>query len=249
MPAECREREANEGCPAGGGSDAACTTPVGAFDLDRREVTNGEYAAWLNANVDFWKLTPYGIVTTRGEPAIPLVRTEKCGDGLTITSENRAQVTPESMRWPVVCVTWSGANEYCRAHGKRLPLDGEWEVAAKGAEGRPFPWGAELPRPDVVAFALRSGASVHPRDVGSSPQDISPDGVHDLGGNVAEWVEDGRGDERLKTLRGGGFGGRSVCDVLGSRRARIDGNSFKLDAGFRCSRSVVDRAPDERRSR
>ncbi|HWU85953.1 MAG TPA: SUMF1/EgtB/PvdO family nonheme iron enzyme [Kofleriaceae bacterium] len=249
VPAECRELAADEGCPAVDRPEAVLPTPVATFDLDRREVTNGEYAAWLNANVDFWKSTQYGIVTTRGEAEIPLVWTGKCGDGLTITSESRAQVTPESMQRPVVCVTWGGADEYCRAHGKRLPLQSEWEVAAKGAEARPFPWGAELPRQDVVAFGLRSVAAVHPRDVGSSLQDVSPDGVNDLGGNVAEWVEDGRGDARLKTLRGGGFGARKVCDVLGSRCARIGRDSFKLDAGFRCARSVIDRQLDERRSR
>lgn len=248
-PAACGGRTVDEGCPAVAPPEAARETPVAAFDLDREEVTNGEYAAWLNANIDFWKLTPYGIVATRGEPAIPLVRTEKCGDGLTITPENRAHVTVETARRPVVCVTWSGADEYCRARGKRLPLETEWELAAKGAEGRPFPWGAELPRQDGVAFGLRNVAAVHPRDVGNSPQDISPDGVNDLGGNVAEWVEDGRGDAHLKTLRGGGFGGRTACDLLGSRCARVGVDRFKLDAGFRCARSVIDRQLDERRSR
>jgi formylglycine-generating enzyme required for sulfatase activity len=249
VPAECRGEMADEGCPAIDHPEAVRTTRVAAFDLDRHEVTNGEYAAWLNANVDLWKLTPYGIVTTRGEPAIPLVRTEKCSDGLKITPEHRAQTTADAVRWPVVCVTWSGAEEYCRAHGKRLPLDSEWEVAARGTEGRPFPWGTDPPRPDVVAFGLRDIAAVHPRDIGGSLQDVSPDGVHDLGGNVAEWVEDGRGNARLKTLRGGGFGGRRVCDLLGMRCARIAHDSFKLDAGFRCGRSVIGRQLDERQSR
>jgi formylglycine-generating enzyme required for sulfatase activity len=240
MPAECRGLVADEGCPAVDHPEAVRATRVDAFELDRYEVTNSEYAAWLNAHVDLWKLAPYGIVTTRGEPAIPLVRTEKCGDALTITPEHRARTTADAARWPVVCVTWSGADEYCRAQGKRLPLDREWEVAAKGAAGRPFPWGAELPRRDVVAFGLRDVAAVHPRDVGSSPQDVSPDGIYDLGGNVAEWVEDGRGDARLKVLRGGGFGGRRACDLLGARCARVEGDSFKRDAGFRCARSVID---------
>ena len=249
LPAECRGLVADEGCPVIAEPEAVKPTPVAAFALDRREVTNGEYAAWLNTSAGSWKLTPYGIVTTGGEPAIPLVRTEKCGNGLTITPEHRAQVTPESARWPVVCVTWSGADEYCRARGKRLPLESEWEIAAKGAEGRPFPWGTELPRPDVVAFGQRGAAEVHPRDAGSSPQDVSPGGVRDLGGNVAEWVEDGRGSARLKTLRGGGFGGRTACDVLGARCARIEGTRAKLDAGFRCARSLLDGQLDERGSR
>jgi formylglycine-generating enzyme required for sulfatase activity len=248
-PAACGGVAVDEGCPAVEPPAAVRETPVAAFDLDRREVTNAEYAAWLNASIELWKLTPYGIVATRGEPALPLVRTEKCGDGLIITPEHRAHVTLEAARWPVVCVTWSGADEYCRARGKRLPLEAEWELAAKGSEGRPFPWGAELPRRDAVAFGLRDVAAVHARDVGSSPQDRSPEGAYDLGGNVAEWVEDGRADAQRKTLRGGGFGGRTACDLLGSRCARLAGSQFKLDAGFRCARSVIERPLDEGRSR
>jgi formylglycine-generating enzyme required for sulfatase activity len=246
-PAVCRGIAAHEGCPVVDRPEAVRPTPVAAFDLDRREVTNGEYASWLNAHVDLWQLTPYGIVATRGAPGIPLVRTEKCGGGLMITPEHRAQATAGSVRWPVVCVTWSGAAEYCRSLGKRLPLDSEWEAAARGAEGRPFPWGTELPRSDTVAFGLRDAAEVHPRDVGSSRQDVSPEGVHDLGGNVSEWVEDDYGDAHLKTLRGGSFGGRSACDLLGLRCARLDKDGlFQLDAGFRCARSVIDRQLAER---
>lgn len=240
LAAACRGEITDEGCPVINRPETVAAVPVAAFYLDRREVTNGEYAAWLNATPGAWQLTPYGIVATRTAPAILLVRTERCGDGLTISPATHARVTPESARWPVVCVTWSGANEYCRAHGKRLPLEIEWELAARGTEGRPFPWGNEPPRRDVVAFGLRDAAAVHPREVGGSPQDISPDGVADLGGNVAEWVEDGRGDARLRTLRGGGFGGRTACDVLGARCARLDRDSFKLDAGFRCARSAVE---------
>jgi len=247
LPAACRGIAADDGCPALAPPKAIRPTPVAAFDLDRQEVTNGEYAAWLNAHPDLWQLTLYGIVTTRGTPGIPLVRTEKCGDGLTITPAHRAQATAGSVRWPVVCVTWSGAAEYCRSQGKRLPLDSEWEAAARGAEGRPFPWGAELPRSDIVAFGLRDAAEVHPRDVGSSPQDVSPEGVYDLGGNVSEWVQDDYGDARLKTLRGGSFGGQCACDLLGVRCARMEKNSFdKLDAGFRCARSVIGRQLAER---
>ncbi|HWO20052.1 MAG TPA: SUMF1/EgtB/PvdO family nonheme iron enzyme [Kofleriaceae bacterium] len=240
VPAECRGAIADDGCRGGGPAAGGAPSAVAAFYLDRREVTNGEYADWLNATAGAWQLTPHAIVATRTEPSIPLVRTEKCGDGLTISAEGRARVTPESARWPVVCVTWSGADEYCRVRGKRLPLEAEWELAAVGAEGRPFPWGSAPPRQDVVAFGLRGTAAAHPRDAGGSPQDVSPDGVADLGGNVAEWIEDSRGDASLRTLRGGGFGGRTACDVLGARCVRLDGSSWKLDAGFRCARSAME---------
>jgi len=240
-PQECSALTASEDCAVLEHPDAVAETRVASFDLDRREVTNGEFAAWLNANVDLWTLTPYGIVTTRADPALPLLRTEKCGDGLTLTPDHRAHVTAEAARWPVVCVSWHGADEYCRAHDKRLPLETEWELAAKGAEGRPFPWGADLPRQDGVAFELRGGATVHPRAVGDSLQDVSPEGVHDLGGNVAEWVEDRRSNPREKTLRGGSFASTGPCHLLGSGCKHIVADKYSKDIGFRCARSVLDR--------
>jgi formylglycine-generating enzyme required for sulfatase activity len=248
-PQECRALTANEDCAVLEHPENVEKTHVASFDLDRREVTNEAFAAWLNANIDLWKLAPYGIVTTRHEPVIPLLRTEKCGDGLTITPENRAHVTAEAARWPVVCVSWYGANEYCRAHGKRLPLDVEWELAAKGTEGRPFPWGDDLPRQDGVAFELRSGTAGHPRPVGDAPQDVSPEGVHDLGGNAAEWVEDRRGnpsEQSHKTLRGGSFASIGPCYLLGSGCSHIPADKYQKDIGFRCARSVIDRPQPER---
>ncbi len=247
-PPECSALTASEDCAVLEHPENVGEVPIASFDLDRLEVTNGEFAAWLNANVDLWKLTPHGIVTTRGEPALPLLRTEDCGDGLTI-ADNRAQATAESARWPVICVSWYGANEYCRAHGKRLPLDVEWELAAKGAEGRPFPWGNDLPRQDGVAFELRNAAEPHPRCVGASPQDVSPEGVHDLGGNAAEWVADRRGNPSVKTLRGGSFASIGPCHLLSSGCSHIPADKFQKDVGFRCARSVLDRQTEERHSR
>jgi formylglycine-generating enzyme required for sulfatase activity len=241
-PAECSALIASEDCAERADLEAVREARVEPFDLDHLEVTNGEFAAWLNANVDLWQPPgDDGIVATRRTPPVRVVRTTRCGDGLTITPEGRAQVTAESARRPVVCVTWHGADEYCRAQGKRLPLEAEWELAAKGAEGRPFPWGVEPPKQDGVAFELRHGAQVHPRDVGASPQDVSPDGVYDLGGNVAEWVEDRRGNLEQKTLRGGSFASSGPCHLLSSSCARAAGDSYHKDLGFRCARSVIDR--------
>jgi formylglycine-generating enzyme required for sulfatase activity len=245
-PEQCRALAASEDC-ALEHAEGVGETRVEAFDLDRTEVTNADYAAWLNANVDLWNVpNEYGIVRTQREPTIALIRTKKCGDGLTIALEGRAHVTAESARRPAVCVTWHGADEYCRAMDKRLPLEAEWELAAKGAEARPFSWGRDMPRHDGVAFDLRDGAEVHPREVGGSPQDVSPDGVYDLAGNVAEWVEDGRDDLEQKTARGGSFASRGPCHLLGSGCQRVAGDSYHKDVGFRCARSVIDRSRDGR---
>jgi len=237
-PKECSTLAASEDCAVIEHPENTSVTHLESFDLDRLEITNAEFATWLNANVDLWKVAPGAVVVTRGEPGISLIRTEKCGDGLTITPENRALVTMDAARRPIVCVAWHGANEYCRAHDKRLPLEAEWELAAKGAELWPFPWGAALPRQDGVAFELRAGIAVHPRTVGTSPQDVSPAGVHDMGGNVAEWVEDRRGNASEKSLRGGSFASIGPCHLLGSGCRRIPGDKYQKDIGFRCARSV-----------
>src|SRR6202035_2544292 len=101
----------------------------------------------------------------------------------------------------------------------------EWEAAARGREDRPFPWGSALPRcggaivPNDGFIPMDSTCPkiATPGDVGSAPQDVTPQGIHDLGGNVAEWVdtayvegnragvENAGGAELPRVLRGGSF--------------------------------------------
>jgi len=242
-PQACTSLNATEDCAELVHPEQVAAVRLQAFDLDVMEVSNAELAAWLNATADLWNVNQDGIVSTRQDPAIPLVlATEGCGGGLAITAEGRALARPDKARWPAVCVTWHGANEYCRAQHKRLPLEVEWELAAKGRDGRPFPWGTDLPRQDGVTFDARDGAAAYPRDVWSSPQDVSPEGVHDLGGNVAEWVEDGRGVVNVKSIRGGSWGSRGPCHLLGSgcKRIHIDKYEYSKDVGVRCASSVID---------
>lgn len=236
-PAECRALTSDEDCAELADPQSIVQVDVQAFELDRYEVTNEEFAAWLNASGNV-KMGEYGIITTRTDPQLPLVRIEKCGEALTVGLDSRVHVAAGTKRWPVICVSWYGADEYCRAHGKRLPLETEWELAAKGADGRPFPWGSESPRPGGVAFApLDEGQ--RPRDVGSSRQDISPDGVYDLGGNAAEWVQGRRSSAGTRTLRGGSFHS-TPCRLLGSGCRHITPDKYQKDIGFRCARSVIE---------
>ncbi len=118
---------------------------------------------------------------------------------------------------PVTGVSWFEADAYCRWVSGRLPTEAEWEFAARGKDGRRYPWeGDPNPDDDHANFAMSVG---HPTPVGIYPLGGTPEGVQDLAGNVLEWCEDWfgryaenpvknpggpvRGDYRV--LRGGSF--------------------------------------------
>lgn len=81
--------------------------------------------------------------------------------------------------------TWRGAKQFCEWRGARLPAEVEWEAAARGKEGRIYPWGNDQPTRDRAVYGRGSGAT---EPVGSHPTGATPDGIRDLAGNVAEWT-------------------------------------------------------------
>lgn len=138
---------------------------------------------------------------------------------------------------PVVGVSWFQAASYCRKTGKRLPSEAEWEKAARGVDGRLFPWG-NFWDPDLA----NDGRG--PRPVGSFPQGVSPYGAHDMAGNVWEWVQDRYqfrvdaepGHERM-VLRGGAWNYQAV--YLRTSYRRHERPQFaEHRIGFRCAKDV-----------
>lgn len=134
------------------------------------------------------------------------------------TGRERPPEPHSSWQWnhPVSNVSWQAARVYCEWVGGRLPSEAEWEKAARGTEGRAYPWGNEPPDRTRCNFGRNVGSTT---DVDRYPQGASPYGCLDLAGNVWEWThslyapypytaEDGREDPqagRRRVLRGGSW--------------------------------------------
>ncbi len=151
---------------------------------------------------------------------------------------------------PVVGVTWDDAGAFCAFHGLALPTEQQWERAARGTDGRLHPWGDE----PVTAERANRGAEAccQPSDadgfvmtapVGSFPAGRSAEGVHDLVGNVWEWVDgwynpyDARPaarQERFRVLRGGAWNSDDRKLRATYRLAYTGDFRFSASGGFRC---------------
>ena len=213
---------------------------ISPFDLDRDEVTVAEYVEWLN----------------RAPPPDAKLIALPCIE----FTAGKFAVQSGRGRFPIVGASWTSARAYCAFRTKRLPTSAEWELAARGADRRMFPWGAAMPDCESVVYGRRDGlgcqyTGVEAAPIGSGKRDVTPDGVRDLGGNVSEWTEDAWGDRPTcdgpcvdprvdgpatshRVLRGGNWTGW-IGWTRGAALAEIEPDAIRTFIGFRCAASVL----------
>lgn len=192
------------------------------FFVDRTEVTNAAYKKFVDA--------------TNHKPP---------------SNWSGTNVPDRRDNYPVTGITWQDAADYAAWAGKRLPSEAEWEAAARGADGRIYPWGNEwraglanigLKPDDITAEQYPSGI----KQVGEYPQGASPAGAVDMLGNAWEWVADeittypGNTETKLplkpglsyRVIRGGAYDGNKVHDA--TYRGFLDASQPYPKVGFRC---------------
>lgn len=140
------------------------------------------------------------------------------------------------MEWaenfPVVWVSQQDAAAYCRWAGGTLPTELQWEKAARGGDGRAFPWGNTFPAPDTSNFGRDSA-----EPVGNRPGDVSPYQVYDLGGNVSELTQTTvliNGVEHAVT-RGGSYRDSARETFATYRELGATPETRRENLGFRCA--------------
>ena len=211
----------------GGGFDERPerTIYLDGFFIDRYEVTNAQYAAFVKA--------------TGHRKSGPPSRYAK----------NTARM--RGVNQPVVYVSWEDAKAYSEWRGRRLPTEAEWEKAMRGTDGRLWPWG-NVEIQDGANWARVDDGFEVAAPVGQVRSDVSPYGVMDGAGNVMEWVDDWYQENAYagslernpaspeygtyKVLRGGGYTS-SGSDLRITTRSKMMLDFRDETIGFRCAQS------------
>lgn len=202
-----------------------------AYYMDKYEVTVALYAKFLEAT------------------------------GLEPPKEWNTMNKPQHQKRPIVYVDWADADTYCKWAGKRLPTEAEWEKAARGTDGRIFPWGNDPPtrlhanfgkfdENNRVDYGWNGHAALNP--VGFLEDGKSPYGLYDMAGNVWEWTSDwydrnfykkssaanpkGAESGEFKVVRGGAW--LTIPNGLRSARRGFNNPTNRLlSDGFRCAKT------------
>ncbi len=148
----------------------------------------------------------------------------------------------EILNHPVCCVNQEDALAYAKWKGKRLPVEAEWEKAARGTDGRLFPWGDEFD-PEACCWNRSGDNNLTTDPVDAHPAGASPYGIMDMAGNLFEWCSDGPADDSQldRAVKYSAFlkGGAWITTERLDLRPAARGNSGHINNpssfyGFRC---------------
>ncbi|HEX7603983.1 MAG TPA: SUMF1/EgtB/PvdO family nonheme iron enzyme [Polyangiaceae bacterium] len=151
---------------------------------------------------------------------------------------------------PITCVSFAQAEAFCKWAGKRMPTEEEWEFAARGTDGRLYPWGNDAPtdEPCWSGIPRPDNRAVRTCTVASHPKDKSPFGVLDLAGNVQEWTASPycnyaskrcQSPDLYRVKRGADHYATVASDVRATKRIMQAVQWGYQDVGFRCAKSVT----------
>jgi len=216
------------------------TVTLDAFWIDRTEVTNAQYVQFLNALGEHTG-------ACGGHDCAETKVEDKYSHILRGSQEGRYLVERGFEDHPATQVSWYGAQAYCAWVDGRLPTEAEWEKAARGVDGRLYPWGNEPPDCDRAQYGDCGGTTV---PAGSRPAGASPYGVLDMAGNVWEWVADWYDpvyyetspaqnpqgpDAGVRNVFRGGSWGYPPAFIRATDRARNRPTYAGFGLGFRCA--------------
>jgi formylglycine-generating enzyme required for sulfatase activity/tRNA A-37 threonylcarbamoyl transferase component Bud32 len=219
------------------------TVYLDTFWIDRTEVTNSMFQAFVDAT---------GYKTDAEKDGASYVIMDGSWEDTAGVDWQHPQGSGSSLsglgNHPVVHVSWNDASAYCEWAGKRLPSEPEWEKAARGTDGRTYPWGESI-NSSLANYKMDVGGTA---EVGSYPDGTSPYGALDLAGNVWEWAQDWYGENYYssspdsnpsgpssgdyRVLRGGSWSA-DEDRARSAERSTLVPNVTSSDSGFRCATS------------
>ncbi len=215
---------------------------VAPYQIELYEVSNAQYAEFLNA------LGPERHRDGCQGEACSLTQEGDEQSNIVFDGERYAPVEGAE-NLPVTHVSWYGAQAYCEALGRRLPSEAEWELAARGPGRNVYPWGNDFD-PNLANTARTEARGLAPVD--AYPEGVSPYGLFNTAGNVAEWVMDwyardfyaseaaaaesptGPETGTGRVVRGGSWQDPPFR-VRGAHRAALEPDAMLETVGFRCA--------------